>query len=99
MTDLVREAPLGQAIRWITGNRLLQYPEERPGFELPTQYLTKFNSEKRRQSILSPVNMKTSGPNLQRNDTTTTSSGDSDLEGLGISKTKSRMDTQPYSSE
>ncbi|CAG8952931.1 hypothetical protein HYFRA_00007646 [Hymenoscyphus fraxineus] len=61
MTDLVRQAPLGQAIRWITGNLLLQYPEERPGFELPTQYLTKINSEKRRQSILSPVTMKTSG--------------------------------------
>ncbi|KXL49847.1 hypothetical protein M433DRAFT_146212 [Acidomyces richmondensis BFW] len=38
MSDLIRDAPIGQFIRFITNNRLLQYPEERPDFECPTVY-------------------------------------------------------------
>ena len=38
MLDIVREAPLGQAIRFLSRNRLLRYPEELPDFELPGQY-------------------------------------------------------------
>lgn len=38
MSDLIREAPLGQFIRFVTRNRLFQYPEEKPGFELPDSY-------------------------------------------------------------
>lgn len=30
--DTVRESPLGQLLRAITGNRVLLYPEEKPGF-------------------------------------------------------------------
>ena len=39
MIDLIREAPLGQAIRYLTRNRLLRYPEEEPDFRLPPQYV------------------------------------------------------------
>jgi len=35
--DYVRDAPLGHAIRFITGNKIFQYPEELPGFEFLTQ--------------------------------------------------------------
>ena len=38
MFDLLRDAPLGQIIRYVTSNRVLLYPEERPGFELPKSY-------------------------------------------------------------
>ncbi len=38
MADLIREAPLGQIIRLISGNRYLLYPEERPDFQLPSCY-------------------------------------------------------------
>jgi len=38
MSDLIRDAPLGQIIRLITGNRILQYPEEKPDFKCPTCY-------------------------------------------------------------
>ena len=38
MADIIREAPLGQVIRWITGNRVLKYPEEKPNFECPNCY-------------------------------------------------------------
>ncbi|THW33676.1 MFS general substrate transporter [Aureobasidium pullulans] len=36
--DLIRDAPLGQVIRYLTGNKLLQYPEEKSGFECPSCY-------------------------------------------------------------
>ncbi|KAK2608946.1 hypothetical protein QQS21_002522 [Conoideocrella luteorostrata] len=35
MFDIFRDAPVGQLIRWISRNRYLQYPDERPGFQLP----------------------------------------------------------------
>jgi len=38
MLDTLRDAPLGQIIRYITGNRVLLYLEERPEFELPKSY-------------------------------------------------------------
>ena len=38
MLDIIRESALGQLIRLVTSNILLQYPEERPGFELPSAY-------------------------------------------------------------
>jgi DHA1 family multidrug resistance protein-like MFS transporter len=38
MADLVRETPLGRLIRLISGKRLLKYPDELPGFELPSAY-------------------------------------------------------------
>jgi DHA1 family multidrug resistance protein-like MFS transporter len=39
MLELIREAPLGVVIRFLSRNRLLQYPEEQPDFKLPVQYL------------------------------------------------------------
>jgi DHA1 family multidrug resistance protein-like MFS transporter len=36
--ELMRDAPIGQLLRWVTGNRILLYPEERPDFQLPTGY-------------------------------------------------------------
>ncbi|KAH7309698.1 major facilitator superfamily domain-containing protein [Stachybotrys elegans] len=40
MIELIREAPLGQAIRFLSGKRLLKYPEEESGFQLPPQILS-----------------------------------------------------------
>lgn len=39
MQALIRDAPIGQIIRWVTHNRVLQYPEERDDFELPASYV------------------------------------------------------------
>jgi MFS transporter, DHA1 family, multidrug resistance protein len=44
MYDLIRDAPFGQIIRYISGNRVLLYPEERPDFELPKSYTENDNS-------------------------------------------------------
>jgi DHA1 family multidrug resistance protein-like MFS transporter len=35
MSDLIRETALGQIIRFLSRRRLLPYPEERPGFQIP----------------------------------------------------------------
>lgn len=35
MTDILRESPFGQTVRWLTRNEYLQYPEEVSGFTLP----------------------------------------------------------------
>ena len=38
MSDLLRDAPLGQLIRFVTRNKVLPYPEERADFILPPEY-------------------------------------------------------------
>lgn len=38
MSDILREAPLGQAIRFLTKNKFLKYPEEIEGFQCPNAY-------------------------------------------------------------
>ncbi|KAF1982761.1 multidrug transporter [Aulographum hederae CBS 113979] len=38
MLDLVREAPFGQLVRLITGNKVFKYPEEIDGFTCPNCY-------------------------------------------------------------
>lgn len=38
MADLFREAPVGQVVRFMSGNRFFQYPEERKDFRCPQYY-------------------------------------------------------------
>ena len=38
MSDLIRDAPVGQVIRWLTRNRVLLYPEEKADFVCPACY-------------------------------------------------------------
>lgn len=38
MSALIRDAPIGQLIRWVTGARYLKYPEEEDGFQCPVAY-------------------------------------------------------------
>lgn len=40
---MLRDAPLGQVIRWVTKNRYLQYPEEKADFKLPDCWLDLMN--------------------------------------------------------
>jgi MFS transporter, DHA1 family, multidrug resistance protein len=50
MADLLREAPLGQLIRWTSGNRFLKYPEELSGFKLPAAYNDVLNLANKEQA-------------------------------------------------
>lgn len=43
--DTVRESPLGQFLRAITGNRILLYPEEKPGFVSSNPEETRYQIE------------------------------------------------------
>jgi DHA1 family multidrug resistance protein-like MFS transporter len=45
--DLVRDAAMGQLIRWVTKNRYLQYPEEKPGFKFPDCWVDLMNNPDR----------------------------------------------------
>lgn len=51
--DLIRDAPMGQLIRYITGNRVLLYPEERPDFRCPASYHPD-TAEKAQRQLSSP---------------------------------------------
>jgi MFS transporter, DHA1 family, multidrug resistance protein len=43
MASLIRDAPVGQLIRFVTRNRVFQYPEERPDFQVPQHWLDLLN--------------------------------------------------------
>ncbi|KAG7409466.1 Caffeine resistance protein 5 [Fusarium oxysporum f. sp. rapae] len=38
LRSTIRDAPLGQILRFVTNNRLFKYPEERPDFEIPAAW-------------------------------------------------------------
>ena len=46
MSDLLRGSALGQTIRLFTGNKVLQYPEERTDFIVPLAYLHALDEDK-----------------------------------------------------
>lgn len=46
MKHTVRDSALGQVIRYLSGNKLLLYPEEVPGFQVPEDYRRFCNGEK-----------------------------------------------------
>lgn len=48
MSALIRDAPFGQIVRFITKNRLFQYPEERSDFQIPAAYTRHADSEAKR---------------------------------------------------
>ncbi|CEJ56374.1 benomyl/methotrexate resistance protein [Penicillium brasilianum] len=43
MASLIREAPFGQIVRYLTNNKYFQYPEEKPDFKLPDTWLQLLN--------------------------------------------------------
>lgn len=99
MADLIRDAPVGQLIRFLTRNKFLQYPEEKPDFVLPKAYNTALNSY-----VTSPVMEKGSHePNesLGRKRTleTINSVNSSDDVEAVLTRTKSREDTQQWTEE
>jgi DHA1 family multidrug resistance protein-like MFS transporter len=53
MSALIRDAPFGQIVRYLTNNRVLQYPEERPDFQVPASYTHHSRPEPKRLSTSS----------------------------------------------
>lgn len=44
MADIIRDAALGQLIRFVTRNKYLKYPEEKEDFKLPDPWITLLNN-------------------------------------------------------
>jgi DHA1 family multidrug resistance protein-like MFS transporter len=114
MAAMIRDAPLGQLIRWATKNRLFKYPEEMEGFELPATYNAVLNSSGKSPETLKAVS-KEKTPTRRSSETTTTTGTpaadlekqetaqrnpyEQDIESLNLSRTKSRLDTVPYTED
>lgn len=92
MADLIREAPLGQLIRFVSANRLFKYPEESPDFELPPHY-----------TITQPSPKPSHDYEGSNADNAAIEFGFGDIKdnqaSLAITKTKSRQYTTPFSLE
>jgi hypothetical protein len=104
MLNLIREATVGQAIRFIFRNRLLQYPEERPDFQFSIQYVSQLkNDEKfdfRDQNYSHPV---VPIPPPAEDDSTAEFGAvqdvDEELEALGMVKSMGSVRSAPYTNE
>ncbi|KAK3626820.1 hypothetical protein LTR22_023024 [Elasticomyces elasticus] len=101
MTDLVREAPLGQLIRFISRNKLFRYPEEQPGFVLPLQYAVRRTSEKGTDhgSSADLSVHETDGIEKAESFLGPATSLGKDFDDLGMTRTKSKHCSLPYSSD
>ncbi|OBT91980.1 hypothetical protein VE01_09948 [Pseudogymnoascus verrucosus] len=95
MSDLIREAPLGQFLRWATKNRLFPYPEELPGFELPESYNAVLRSEK------APIERPISRKQLKKESDESNSTPDSESfnQDIELQRTLSRQDTRQFTQE
>lgn len=49
MQGVIRDAPFGQLVRYVTRNRFFKYPEELAGFECPETYKVGYEEEKQPQ--------------------------------------------------
>lgn len=96
MADTIRDAPVGQMIRWATGNKYFRYPEEKPGFELPTTYTAAMNSSEKHPS---PVPSPTSSNTPATMERIATKTSQDDLKALSLIRTKTREETQNFSEE
>ena len=112
MADLIRESSIGQVVRLITRNKLLRYPEEEPGFQIPWQAKDLATVPEEKLAPATPdtpdddvhdkdleknVERDTELDNLARRATTRRSSGP----GLqaSLTRTRTREQTVPYSAE
>ena len=104
MSDLMREAPIGQLLRFITGNKVFKYPEEFDSFRLPESYNTMLNAPE------SEKNVSRSGseavdqvaedlPELKHH-VTTRSVGSGDMEAsAAVTRTRTRELTTAFTEE
>ncbi|KAL6713226.1 hypothetical protein ACLMJK_009347 [Lecanora helva] len=115
MSDLLREAPIGQLLRYFTNNRVFKYPEEEPGFQLPESYNTVLNAAAPVEKVVSPSDSaalssgneseeenKTEEQNLPelKHHVTTRSIKNGDLEGqVALTRTKTRESTRAFTEE
>lgn len=104
MSDLIREAPIGQILRFITRNKIFKYPEELDGFQLPESYNTMLNAPDPDKTVSrsdseAGEKMAEDLPELKHHVTTrSVRSGDTEAHAA-LTRTKSRAETTPYTEE
>ena len=105
MSEMLRDAPIGQILRFVTGNKVFKYPEEMEGFQLPETYNTALNAsdpEKADSSSGSEAAVKPEVGDMPelKHHITTRSVRSGDVEGqAALTRTKTRESTKPYSDE
>ena len=95
MADTIRDAPVGQIIRWVTRNKYFQYPEEQAGFELPLSYVTALNISEKPTSWTASRTTSDTPASLERVSTRTSQTENE----LVLTRTKSRSETQNFTEE
>jgi DHA1 family multidrug resistance protein-like MFS transporter len=100
MADTIREAPIGQLLRLISRNRILQYPEEKQGFQCPSSYTNA--GEVRTDSVqadLSPASEKGELGSLEATESSTNLAAEHRKlpNGVSMTRTKSRQYAEPFS--
>lgn len=71
MADILRDAPVGQLIRWITKNRYLKYPEEKPGFDIPQAWKDAVGENEKTSAAQSTPHSSASSAHGNETDTNT----------------------------
>lgn len=104
MWDLIREAPLGQALRLITRKRILKYPEEEDDFKLPEQYALQLRASEKSEAHHQPRNLDEVLSASPQGDGSSDNSEslrneDDDVEALGRMRTATSVHTAPYSND
>ncbi|KAF3074398.1 Transporter mfs1 [Trichoderma lentiforme] len=98
MYETFRESALGQAIRFVSRNKWLQYPEEKPDFVLPPEYVALLsNSEKQHETTSdrsnSHLNQHSGSPDPASDSSQT---ADEDGEDLRRERTVGSIQRGPY---
>jgi DHA1 family multidrug resistance protein-like MFS transporter len=112
MTDLIRESPIGQVIRFVTRGKYLRYPEEIAGFEIPWEGVANASVQEKLADLSNGSNHEQDEKDSERDvekdleaeelarKTTTRGSLGTPLGTVAtINRTKSREQTLPYSAE
>lgn len=100
MSDLIREAPIGQIIRFISRNKYLQYPEEKPDFQLPEAYRDALEGKSSSTTLAgsghtSDVEKEEGGPLPDQ----VPRAKDVEAAAAALTRTKSRTATTPFTEE
>ncbi|GKT45740.1 trehalase [Colletotrichum spaethianum] len=103
MAQIIRDAPIGQLIRFITRNKLLQYPEEKPDFQLPQQWLDVVESEKEvpaeEATIAASLRSSNSIQTDEENKLFPKELEDAASYDASLQRTRSRQETVPYTQD
>lgn len=66
MSDLLRDAPIGQFIRWASNKKYLRYPDEEPGFQIPKRWTTMTKAATSKDDFASKADSALSSPRSDR---------------------------------